>query len=154
MRTVVHQINEKKAVHDLRKKCSRFTTIIKEVAITPEFEDLFTLYKEHVEFELSENSTEYEILDIIGNPFDSKMIEVRDGSKLIAVGLFDIGKDAIMGIRNIYHPDYHKLSLGKYLMLQKIDYANMHLKVEKCKFTYLEVPFLGHIVRREVLKMD
>ena len=93
------------------------------MAITPEFEDLFTLYKEHVEFELSENSTEYEILDIIGNPFDSKMIEVRDGSKLIAVGLFDIGKDAIMGIRNIYHPDYHKLSLGKYLMLQKIDYA-------------------------------
>ena len=32
---------------------------------------------------------------------------------------------------------------------QKIDPANMRLKVEKCKFAFSEVPFLGHIVGRE-----
>ena len=123
LRTLVPQITEKKAVKDLRKKCSGFNCTIKDAAITTEIEHIFKLYKEYVAFELSEILDEYEILDIIGNPFDSKMIEIRDESKLIAVGFFDLGKKAIMGIRNMYHPDYHKFSLGKYLMLQKIDFA-------------------------------
>ena len=51
------------------------------------------------------------------------MIEIRDGELLVAVGYYDLGKNALMGILNIYHPDYSKYSLGKYLMLKKIDYA-------------------------------
>jgi arginine-tRNA-protein transferase len=123
LRTVISQITEKKSVKDLQKKCGRFSCIVKDVIMSNEFEDLFTLYQKHVAFQLFSTPLEYELLDIVGNPFDSKMIEVRDGSKLIAVGFFDIGKEAILGIRNIYHPDYHKFSLGKYLMLQKIDYT-------------------------------
>ena len=51
------------------------------------------------------------------------MIEIRTGSNLIAVGYFDLGKNSITGILNFYDPDYKKYSLGKYLILQKIDYA-------------------------------
>ena len=132
LRTVLSQISEKKSVKNLRKKCSRFSTIVKDVIMSPEFEELFSLYQKHVAFDLSSTILECDLLDFLGNPFDSKMIELRDGSKLIAVGLFDIGKEAIMGIRNIYHPAYHKFSLGKYLMLQKIDYA----KTNQMNFYY------------------
>ena len=48
--------------------------------------------------------------------------------------------------------DLHLKQLDQ--VLQKIDHANMRLKVEKCKFAFSEVPFLGHIVGREGLKMD
>ena len=51
------------------------------------------------------------------------MIEVRDGNILVAVGFFDKGTNAIAGILNFYHPDYKKFSLGKYLILQKIEFA-------------------------------
>jgi arginine-tRNA-protein transferase len=34
-----------------------------------------------------------------------------------------LGKNAITGILNFYHPAYNKYSLGKYLILQKIDFA-------------------------------
>jgi leucyl-tRNA---protein transferase len=123
LRTVLPQIKEKKAAKELRKKCAAFSFTIKDAAITSEFEELFKKYKSFVKFELLEITDEYDLSANTANPFDSKMIEVRDGAKLIAVGLFDLGNESIMGIRNIYHPEYHKFSLGKFLMLQKIDYA-------------------------------
>ena len=42
--------------------------------------------------------------------------------------------------------DLHLKQLDQ--VLQKIDHANLRLKVEKCKFAFSEVPFLGHIVGR------
>jgi arginine-tRNA-protein transferase len=55
--------------------------------------------------------------------FDSKLIEVRDGGKLIAAGIFDQGSATIAGIKNIYHPEYKKYSLGKYMILLKYQYC-------------------------------
>jgi arginine-tRNA-protein transferase len=55
--------------------------------------------------------------------FDSWMIEVRMGHKLIAVGVFDQGRNSIAGILNYYHPDFARLSPGKFLMLKKIEFA-------------------------------
>jgi arginine-tRNA-protein transferase len=54
------------------------------------------------------------------------MVEIRDCTRLIAVGYFDKGSNSIAGILNFYHPDYKKYSLGKYLILKKIDYALGH----------------------------
>ena len=62
------------------------------------------------------------------NVYDTAMIEVRDQGKLIAAGIFDKGRQSIAGILNFYHPGYNKYSLGKYLMLLKIDYAIAHSK--------------------------
>ena len=54
------------------------------------------------------------------------MIKIRDKNKLIAVGYFDKGFKSIAGIMNIYHPEYNMYSLGKFLMLQKLQYAQSH----------------------------
>ena len=36
---------------------------------------------------------------------------------------FDVGEKCIAGILNFYNPAYIKYSLGKYLMLKKLDFA-------------------------------
>lgn len=123
LRTVVNKIIENKTTNSIRKKCAGFKVVYKEAVITEEIEKLFSLYSKLVDFEISEKCSDYFDNNLSENPFDSRMIEVRDGTKLIAVGYFDKGKNAIMGILNIYHPDYRKFSLGKFLILHKIDYA-------------------------------
>ena len=104
-----------------------FTVEIKPLDITKETEQLYELYKNHIDFEVSPTLANYlydgGMVGIMQNVFQSEMIEVRDNGKLIAVGVFDIGEETIAGIVNIYHPDYYKYSLGKFLMLMKMNYA-------------------------------
>ena len=123
LRTEVIKICENKAALAIRKKCLPFTVTCKKAEITTELEELYRLYKNHVDFSASATCWDYLHLDEFDNPYDSRIIEVRDGNCLIAAGYFDLGKNAIAGILNFYHPDYNKFSLGKYLILQKIDYA-------------------------------
>jgi arginine-tRNA-protein transferase len=60
--------------------------------------------------------------------FDTYVVEVRDENKLIAAGIFDNGSQSIAGIMNFYDPAYRKQSLGKFLMLMKINYARQQRK--------------------------
>jgi arginine-tRNA-protein transferase len=55
--------------------------------------------------------------------FESEVIEIRDEHKLIAAGIFDNGHNSIAGIMNFFDPAYKKYSLGKYLMLLKMQHA-------------------------------
>ena len=123
LRTEVKKIHENKAALAIRKKCASFTVTCKKAEITAELEELYRIYKDHVDFSVSSTCREYLHLDEFENPYDSRMIEIRDGSILIAAGFFDKGENAISGILNFYHPAYHKFSLGKYLILKKIDHA-------------------------------
>lgn len=110
----------------LRKKCKQFIICYKEAHITDEVSNLYKAYKDEINFEHSESCESYLYKEGIENPFVSMMIEIRDCSRLIAVGYFDKGQQSIAGILNFYHPDYKKYSLGKYLILKKIDYAIEH----------------------------
>ncbi len=121
LRTRIKKIQEQKQALLIRKKCARFNVTVNKAAVTDEVEALYTLYRNHVPFSTSETCTSYLHQTQIANPFDSCMIEVRDGELLIAVGFFDKGSIAIAGIMNMYHPNYQQYSLGKYLMLKKID---------------------------------
>lgn len=123
LRTVVNKISEKKSALTIRRKCVAFTVCIKKACINEEIEVLYSLYRNHIHFSGAEKCIDILDGDLLENPFDSWMIEVRNGTILIAVGYFDKGNKAIMGILNFYHPDYQKYSLGKYLMLKTVDYA-------------------------------
>jgi arginine-tRNA-protein transferase len=100
-----------------------FSVQIKPLGISTELEDLFTLYRRSVDFNPPESVAEWLFLGIERNIYDSQIIEVRDDGKLIAAGIFDMGDKSIAGILNFYHPLYKKNSLGKYLMLLKINHA-------------------------------
>ena len=100
-----------------------FVARIGPLSINEELEELYTLYRKSVDFSPPESVEEYLFLGIDQNIYDSYLVEIRDGGKLIAAGIFDNGENTIAGIMNFFHPAYKKYSLGKYLMLLKIDHA-------------------------------
>lgn len=123
LRTNLKKIKKTKLSLSIKNKCSVFKISIKNENINEEVEQLYTCYKNGIPFHLSANCKECLHQPELPMPYDSKMIEVRKKDELIAVGFFDCGEKSIAGILNIYNPDYKKYSLGKFLMLQKIEYA-------------------------------
>jgi len=116
----------------IRKKCKDLQVIVKPAEITDEVRELYAYYWEHINFITSDKCEEYLHEEGSTNPFDSWMIELRDYGRLVAVGYFDKGEKSIAGILNFFHPDYQQYSLGKYLILQKLDYA----RANACRFYY------------------
>lgn len=101
-----------------------FTVAIKPFALTAELEDLYHQYRNTITFEGAPSVKQWLFYDDQEtNIYDSHLIEVRDNGKLIAAGVFDKGAQSIAGILNFYDPEYKKYSLGKYLILLKLDYA-------------------------------
>ncbi len=123
LRVPVKNILEKKGALTVRKKCAHFNVVFGEAIINQEIDDLYSIYKSKMDFEAANTCGSYLHDANIPNPFSSHTVQVRDGSTLIAVGYFDIGAKSMAGILNFYHPDYKKYSLGKYLMLKKLDFA-------------------------------
>ena len=107
----------------LLQKNLRFQTEIRPASITIEKELLYVRYKQSVPFEASASLQALLFGNSETNIFDTYEIDVYDQDKLIAVGFFDIGKEAAMGIASIYDPGYKKYSLGKHLIYAKIAFC-------------------------------
>lgn len=106
----------------------KFSVTVKPFVLTEEIERLYTLYRNSLDFDASD-SVEACLFDgATHTVFDTQVVEVRDQNTLIAAGVFDNGNRSIAGIMNFYHPAYRKQSLGKYLMLLKMKYAQLQQK--------------------------
>jgi leucyl-tRNA---protein transferase len=117
------------------KKSNKLIALNKDYAvecntaiITEELEELYQLYKSSVNFELSASIQDSLNGEVTTSIYNTHCLTIRDKGKLIAAGFFDEGNNSLAGILNIYHPDYASQSLGKYLMLLKIDYARQQQK--------------------------
>ena len=102
-----------------------FSVSVTPLTLTTELTGLYAKYRASIDFDAPE-SIEASLFDgapITSSAFDTYVINVRDGERLIAAGIFDKGMRTIAGIMNFYDPDYRKYSLGKYLMLLKINFA-------------------------------
>ena len=105
-----------------------YSVAVGPLQLTNEIRALYARYRNSIDFDAPE-SVEACLLDETNHTaFDTRAVEVRDGDTLIAVGIFDNGDRSIAGIMNFYHPDYRKQSLGKLLMLLKINYARQQQK--------------------------
>jgi arginine-tRNA-protein transferase len=104
-------------------KNAKYSLEIKPFAITDEIEALFRAYRASIDFAMSETVAEYLLGEGCVNAFDSRLIEVRDGERLVAVGYFDLGERTSTGILHFYDPQLADESLGKYLFLAEIDYS-------------------------------
>lgn len=128
LRIVLSDVQYGKSQLRLLRINEKFSVTVKPFALSAELEALYAIYRESINFDAPE-SVEACLLDgAVYNLFDTYTIEVRDEKKLIAVGIFDDGVQSIAGIMNFYHPEYRKQSLGKYLMLLKINYARIQRK--------------------------
>ncbi len=128
LRLVLKRYKHAKGSKKIRELNKDFSVTVTNGAITTEAEELYQLYRSSVNFDVSETIQDYLVGEAISTIYHTRCIEVRDEGRLIAAGFFDEGADSLAGILNIYHPDYKQKSLGKYLMLLKIEYALQHQK--------------------------
>jgi len=101
----------------------RFAVSIRSFQLTEEYETLYATYRASISFEAPSTVESFLLDGAKYSVFTTSVIEVREGAKLIAVGIFDSGLRTLAGIMNFYDPAYRRHSLGKYLMLLKIEYA-------------------------------
>jgi len=120
-----------------------FTVSDGPLQITDELETLYQQYRTKLDFEISPTLRDnlFSLCFISSEEapaFDSRVIEIRDHGKLIAAGVYDMGEKSMMGIINFYDPAYKKFSLGKRLILLKLQ-----VSVER----RLEYYYPGYIVQ-------
>lgn len=128
LRVVLANVSYGKDQRRLLRANEKFSVTVKPFVLSEEIETLYALYRSSVNFD-APDSIESCLLDgATHNAFMSYVVEIRDKNKLIAAGIFDNGLQSIAGIMNFYHPAYRKHSLGKYLMLLKINHAQAHEK--------------------------
>lgn len=106
----------------------QFSATIVPFQLTAELEALYARYRSAITFDAPETVESFLLAGAATNAFATEVIEIRDEEQLIAAGIFDRGARSIAGIMNFYHPSYRKYSLGKYLMLLKIDHARQQQK--------------------------
>ena len=126
-----------------------FTALVKPFVLTRELETLYAAYRASLDFDTFVSVEDCLFGGATRSRFDTQLVEVRDAGRLIAAGIFDNGRESIMGILNFYDPEYAKYSPGKYLMLLKIRYARQtgrafyypgYLVVGNTKFDYKLFP--------------
>ena len=123
LRIVLPQVQYGPKQRRLLRLNERFSVLVKPLRLTAEYEALYARYRQNLDFDTSA-SLEALLLDgATHTVFRTEIVEVRDQGQLIAAGILDAGSDSIAGIVNFYDPDYRKFSLGKYLLLLKIEYA-------------------------------
>jgi leucyl-tRNA---protein transferase len=123
LRFALKKYTETKSSRKISEQNKKFSVVLKNGHITREAEELYSLYKSSVDFEVSETISDYLVGEAAVSIYNTNCYEIRDGRKLIACGYFDEGENSLAGILNIYHPDYKQYSPGKFLMLLKLNYA-------------------------------
>lgn len=129
LRIVLAEVTYGPKQRQLFRQNAHFTVAIRPFRFKAEYEALYATYHRSLNFDTAP-TLESLLLDGIhpDTVFDTGIIEVRDGERLIAAGIFDSGTDSIAGIVNFYHPDYAKFSLGRYLLLLKTEHCRRHRK--------------------------
>lgn len=107
----------------LRKRNASFKTDIRKASITKEKELLYATYRKNLPFEPSASLHALLFGKANYNIYTTYEVTVYDGTKLIACGFFDVGKNAAAGISSFYDPEYKKYSLGRLLIYLKMDYC-------------------------------
>lgn len=64
--------------------------------------------------------------------FDTREVAVYDGERLVAVSYFDAAERSIAAILGLYDPAYARDSLGRFTMLEEIEWA----RANECRYYY------------------
>lgn len=123
LRYKLEEVVERKSHSSIVKKNNSFRYSISDfIEVNQPHKDLFKRYTGSIKFETYDDINEAIYGDGDHNPFKTKIIEVFDREELIAVGIFDVGKESAQSILHYYDPLYAKQSLGKYLLLITIKF--------------------------------
>ncbi len=120
LRVRLSDFEKDKTYRSLAKKNQRFRLEIGELFLTQEHERLFATYKNYIPFETASSLHSLLYGEVANNVFNTRLINLYDGDRLIASGAFDLGNQSVAGIFSVYDPAYRQFSLGKYLIYEKM----------------------------------
>lgn len=112
----------------LQKRNARFTLRVSPFRLDDEIEYLYRLYRQSIDFEVSNNVKSYLLDQQSVNFFPTKTWTLYDGNELIGVSYFDEGVLSNAGILTFFHPNYRKYSPGLYLYLESVRLAKQQGK--------------------------
>jgi arginyl-tRNA--protein-N-Asp/Glu arginylyltransferase len=115
----------------LLQACTQFSSSIEPLQFTDELEELFTNYRQQLDFDMSDSAWAYLMGDRTENVFNTQLLTLRYNGQLIAAGCYDEADTSLMGLLSIYDPAFKKYSLGKVLLLLKLEEA---MRLEKTYF--------------------
>jgi arginyl-tRNA--protein-N-Asp/Glu arginylyltransferase len=107
----------------LLRACEHFSCSIEPLQFTDELEELFTKYRQELDFDMSDSARAYLLGDRTENVFNTQLLTLRYKGQLIAAGCYDEAETSLTGILSIYDPAFKKYSLGKVLLLLKLEEA-------------------------------
>lgn len=148
LRTKVKELADP-SLHKIWKLNKDFEVKISKAKFNSELDNLYETYRKHMKFDAHESIHHFLIGQEKHCDFNAGIIEIRHQKELIAAGYFDLGAESITGNLNFYNPNYKKYSLGKFLMLLKIKYAQElnltyyytgYLAIDNAKFDYKLFP--------------
>lgn len=123
LRVLLNNLKEGKRYKTLKKKNCKFRTEIRKAEITFVHEQLFNDYRESVPFETAPGLHWLLYGNSYNNVYDTYMINMYDGEKLIAAGYFDLGKTSAAGISVFYGRAYKNFSPGVFMIFEKMFYC-------------------------------
>lgn len=123
LRIKLNELKEDKTFKKLSKLNTIFDITIQPASITEEKEALFQEYRSGMRFTASQSLQNLLFGDSTFNIFNTFEVLLHDKNVLIGVGYFDIGNTSAAGIISFYDLAYKKYSLGKYLILLKLNYC-------------------------------
>ncbi len=110
------------------KNAQQFTITQQALHINQTVNNLYDTYANAMTFDTSVSLEHYlysyeNTLNNMPITFNSKLITITHNNTIVAAGIYDKGLRTIAGIINFYNPDYKKYSLGKMLVLAKLQNA-------------------------------
>jgi arginine-tRNA-protein transferase len=129
LRLRIDKIKENKKIKKRFRKNADLQVTIRPFTFSKELIELYELYKASIDFQPAESLVHYLLDDEYTNIFDTYIIEIRDGDKLVAAGIYDNGDTTAAAIINFYHPDYKNRGLGIYLYFLEIEEARRANKI-------------------------
>ncbi len=125
LRMSVPEIIEHRSHRRIRHRAESFTVRIEPfTVVAAEHENLYARYRAQINFD-GADSVHWSMFGPESGEnsiFQTHVISIRDGDRLIAGGYFDTGEISAASILHFFDPEYARYSLGKYLMLVTIDY--------------------------------
>jgi leucyl-tRNA---protein transferase len=106
----------------LKKLNRHFCLTYQPLILDDEMEVVFASYKTIARFETAANLTEHLYSKSVFHKM-SHCVKIYDGDLLIGCGVYEQGIESLEGLISFYHSDYQKYSLGKYLILTKIEHG-------------------------------
>lgn len=106
------------------KKNADLQIAIEPINITDEVVDLFFRHRKRFTEYPPEDIYVYLSDDPANKPVEGKQFNVRDvRGKLLAVGLTNVGEESLSAVYSCFGPDEKSRSLGIFLILKEIEYA-------------------------------